>query len=111
MSKKGIALPVEMIVIIAICVLVMVVLAAFFVTGSGNQMSGIQLDSAFSDGCSRIITQYHCATDDATKNSIKTDLVVSGGKTFEKICYAKFPTCEKNGGIGCCIKNCGCVTG
>ncbi|GEM_PF-1997027 len=49
-SRKGIALPIEMIVIIAIAVLVLVVLAALFIGGT-RPLSTVELDRAFANLC------------------------------------------------------------
>ena len=53
MKRKGLALPIEMIVIVAIAVLVLVVIAAFFVGGIG-QLSVVGDGSAFGTGCDRL---------------------------------------------------------
>lgn len=50
-GKKGISLPVEMIVIIAIAVLVLVVIAAFFAGGFGGGTSTITDQAALAKGC------------------------------------------------------------
>jgi len=53
--KKGISLPIEMIVIIAIAVLVLVVIAAFFVGGAGKLGTTSDV-TAFGEGCQRWVT-------------------------------------------------------
>jgi hypothetical protein len=53
--KKGISLPIEMIVIIAIAVLVLVVIAAFFVGGT-SPLQRTAIDQAFSGLCAQQIT-------------------------------------------------------
>jgi len=51
MKRKGISLPVEMIVIIAVAVLVLVVIAAFFAGGFGPQVNTIGAQAALTKGC------------------------------------------------------------
>jgi hypothetical protein len=53
--KKGISLPIEMIVIIAIAVLVLVVIAAFFIGGAGKLGTTNDV-TAFGEGCQRWVT-------------------------------------------------------
>jgi hypothetical protein len=54
-NRKGLALPIEMIVIVAIAVLVLVVIAAFFVGGVGR-LGAVGDGSAFGTGCDRLRT-------------------------------------------------------
>lgn len=58
-ARKGISLPIEMIVVIAIAVLVLVVIAAFFVGGAG-QLSQVQHQQAFAQGCNALRFTYNC---------------------------------------------------
>ena len=61
-GKKGLALPIEMIVIVAIAVLVLVVVAAFFIGGFGKT-SSISASEALSRGCvTWKTTSANCAT-------------------------------------------------
>ncbi|MBI5332748.1 MAG: hypothetical protein HZB65_04190 [Candidatus Aenigmarchaeota archaeon] len=50
MKLKGISLPIEMMVIIAIAVLVLVVIGAFFIGGAGK-LSTVDDLTAFGQGC------------------------------------------------------------
>jgi len=50
-SNKGLSLPINTIVIIAIAVLVLVVVSSFFLQSSGEQMSQIDALKVFSSGC------------------------------------------------------------
>ncbi len=50
--KKGLSLPINLIVILAIAILVMVVVAAFFVMSTGSTFSGISDQQAWNSGCS-----------------------------------------------------------
>lgn len=64
--KKGISLPIEMIVIIAIVMLVLVVLAAFFLYQFPTFAAGITDNTAFSTGCRTMVSTYNCAVDPVT---------------------------------------------
>jgi Tfp pilus assembly protein PilE len=58
MMKKGLELPVNMIVIIVIAALVLVVLVSYFLSMSGTSMSDAQANAAFRSGCLK-----YCKTD------------------------------------------------
>ena len=62
-GKKGLELPINMIVVIAIAVLVLVVVAAFFAGRLGSGTNDIALEGAFSQGCNTLRTIYNCAPD------------------------------------------------
>lgn len=51
--RKGLSLPIEMIVIVAVAVLVLVVIAAFFVGGAGR-LGGVGDAVAFASGCDKL---------------------------------------------------------
>ncbi len=60
-KSKGIALPIETIVIVAIVVLVLTVLVIFFVGGSGRQISAISSSEALARGCTTfVLPPYSC---------------------------------------------------
>ena len=56
-SQKGISLPINMVVILAIAVLVLVVVAAFFVLQLGGSQTTINDQTAWSTGCSTAIAR------------------------------------------------------
>ena len=98
-SKKGLELPMNMIVIIIISALVLVVLVSYFLSVSGTSMSDAQANAAFSSGCLK-----YCKTD-VDKNYISaydlsntdTDFVNAceklgyGNKEFPNRCLEKCP--------------------
>ena len=53
MARKGMSLPIEMIVVIAIAVLVLVVIVAFFIGGIGPQISRMSDQDAIAQGCTK----------------------------------------------------------
>ena len=58
---KAISLPIETIIIIAIAVLVLVVLAAFLIGGSGKPAPEVQ--SALGEGCAKLKSAFNCNED------------------------------------------------
>ncbi len=69
MKRKGISLPIEMIVIIAVAVLVLVVIAAFFAGGFGGGSESISANAALVKGCSTWkIRSADCSADMSTIN-------------------------------------------
>ena len=99
---KGISLPVNAIVIIAIAILVLTVVAAFFVGGVGPGMQTITLEQAFTKGCDSLVRGNNC---DKTKIS---SIIVTGypatGDTipFNQVCA------QKGYDIDSCARACGC---
>lgn len=61
-KMKGIALPIETIVIVAVAVLVLVVVAAFFASGTGGSQVSIVRNTALDTGCQNLRSLYGCAT-------------------------------------------------
>ena len=59
-GKKGLELPINMIVVIAIAVLVLVVVAAFFAGRLGGGSDEIALNSAFNNGCNTLRFAHSC---------------------------------------------------
>jgi len=58
--KKGLSLPIEMIVIVAVAVLVLVVIAAFFTGGFMPTGDKIAIQNAFTQGCNYIRSVQNC---------------------------------------------------
>ena len=59
-NRKGISLPIETIVIIALAVLVMVVVVVFFVSGSSKQLNAMSDQQALTQGCTDLVIRYNC---------------------------------------------------
>lgn len=57
MARKGISLPINMVVILAVAVLVLVVVAAFFVLQTGQSGQTIRDQDAWASGCANAIAQ------------------------------------------------------
>ena len=94
MRMRGISLPVNAVIIIALAVMVLLMLAAFFGAGSSN-INKATLDLAWNKCCSTIQTVYHCNT---TAGAINLSDINPGydidndGDTenCEEICQIKF---------------------
>lgn len=51
---KGISLPINIVVIVAIVALVFAVIGYFFFSSTGTQLSRVELEKTFSEGCSSL---------------------------------------------------------
>ncbi|MGC9311024.1 MAG: hypothetical protein ACP5E4_04870, partial [Candidatus Aenigmatarchaeota archaeon] len=72
---KGIALPVNSVIIIALAIFVLLMIAMFF-GKSSEQLSTSELSSAFQQGCSVLSSGHNCNTDKVAE--IQTSLIVGG---------------------------------
>jgi len=88
MNRRGIELPVNSVIIIALAIFVLLMLAAFFSRSSG-ELDKTQVNSAFNQGCSLLASAYNCDYDKV--DQIKTNLVVNGqAQTFFEVCKRSF---------------------
>ena len=106
MSRKGLSLPIEMIVIVAIAVLVLVVIAAFFIGGM-KPLDQISEQQALQKGCIILKTTENCAGNDALLQNIIIPGYRPSGATVDSNLYK---ACENNGYPGWikCKAACGC---
>ena len=89
MMKKGISLPVNAVVVIALAIFVLLMLAALFGGGFG-QTRQANVATAWSRACTTLKTYYNCAeTDFDTEFDIDGD---GYNDSFVKICRAYFNT-------------------
>jgi len=105
--KKGMELPVNIIVIIAIAVLVMVAIAAFFVTGFWKPVDSINEVTAFSSGCENLRSIYQCKASNVNKVMLAG---YSPSGTTNAKCSLGY-LCGKRGASDAiqCAKLCGCL--
>ncbi len=91
-----------MIIVIAVAVLVLVVISAFFITNFGNSTQSINWQSARSDGCGILRVNYGC--DPKYVNQVSVSV---GGK--DGICSLG-RVCKQLGSTDgrACAKSCGC---
>ena len=88
MRLKGIELPVNSVIIIALAIFVLLMLAAFF-SKSGSELDRTHVNSAFNQGCSLLASAYSC--DHTRVHEIKTNLVVNGeALSLLQVCQASF---------------------
>jgi len=88
MSAKGIALPVNSVIIIALAIFVLLMIAAFF-SRSGSELDRTQINSAFNQGCSLLASAYNCDHDKI--DQIKTSLVINGqAQDLLQVCRISF---------------------
>ena len=72
MRFKGIELPVNSVIVIALAIFVLLMLAAFF-SKSGSEMDRTQVQNAFNQGCYQLSTTYDCREEGVDK--IMTGLI------------------------------------
>jgi hypothetical protein len=83
---KGMALPIETIVVLTITVLVLTVVIAFFVGGSSKPMAEMNDLEAFGKGCTQLaLSPYFC--DPAKVDTVK--IPNYGGKSLYDACKAR----------------------
>ncbi len=106
-SKKGLELPINMIVVIAIAVLVLVVVAAIFGSQFGGGANTLTIEAAFTQGCSALRSGYQCNYNDVSNvvlPNYKTSATDTNTHTLQDVCTAK--------GLGTdpivCARACGC---
>ena len=85
---RGISLPIETIVIVAITVLVLTVIAVFFIAGAGEQTLRINDQQAFGEGCTRLATVYFCADPVVDERADWTNIQILNYGNLEKACKA-----------------------
>ena len=113
-DKKGLELPINMIVVVAIAVLVLVVVAAFFAGRLGQGTGDIALEGAFSQGCNTLRTIHNCAASSISLINVRgytppgsDPASFPNGDSFSDICLRKgFDTAD---GGATCAKACGCT--
>jgi hypothetical protein len=71
---KGIELPVNAVIIIALAIFVLLMMAAFF-SNSGSEVGKTQLKTAFDSGCSQLSSLHQCSTDESVLKAINTNIV------------------------------------
>jgi hypothetical protein len=109
---KGLELPVNMIIVIALAVLVLVVIAAFFATQTGSGFNTIALESSFSSACNQLRTAYSCGESGLVGNNIRAQLRPGDSDTKE---YTLADLCNmKNLATtppinNACYRSCGCT--
>ncbi len=107
---KGLSLPINLIVILAIAVMILVIVSAWFVGVFTTQQLTAADEDAFRSGCQRLRLDYSCAVSPTT-------ITISGyrpfanspaeGDTLLTACIRKFP--ENGRDIDACKEKCGCL--
>lgn len=91
MRIKGITLPVNSVIVIALAVMVLLMLAAFF-AGGASQIDKATLENAWTKCCSTIQGMYNC-NQSANLSNINPGIDINANGTTEnceQICKAKF---------------------
>ncbi len=65
---KGISLPINAVIIIALAAVVLLVAGSFFMAGTGPSMSKIQARQVFEDKCPKLKCEYSMVNDFTEKN-------------------------------------------
>jgi hypothetical protein len=88
MPRKGITLPVNSVIIVALAIFVLLMISSFF-GKSSNELATTQITNAFNQGCSQLSTVYNC--DYNKVNEIKTSLITNNeAKTLLDVCRMSF---------------------
>jgi hypothetical protein len=88
MPPKGIALPVNSVIIIALAIFVLLMLASFF-GKSSSELTTTEITNAFNQGCSQLSSSYNC--DYEKVSEVKTSLIVNGEvKNLLDVCRMSF---------------------
>ena len=102
--RKGMALPINMVVILAVAMLILVVVGAFF----SGYFGGGTLDIALNQACNQFVTIYNC---DETKLDRVTVMYTLPGKSDQEAVSLK-RLCELKGyNSETCMRVCGCSAG
>ncbi len=104
MVKKGLELPINVVVIVAITVLVLVAIGAFFLTNFGSGVGTISLEQALASSCNNLRALYGCQA-----NSISS-VISQDYKINNKECSLA-DICSKKGAANAaqCLRLCGCT--
>ncbi len=90
MKMKGIELPVNSVIVIALAIMVLLMIAAFLMGGLGP-MGSTDVESAWSSGCKVLTSTYNC---DSTKvKTIDSGVDVTGdgvSDTLFQVCQKKY---------------------
>jgi hypothetical protein len=87
-NSKGIALPVNSVIIIALAIFVLLMISAFFGKSSG-ELATTEVTNAFNQGCSQLSSSYNC--DYEKLPEIKTSLIINNeAKTLLDVCRMSF---------------------
>lgn len=106
---KGMELPINMIIIIAIAMLILVVVGAYFSGAFGGTSNAISLENAFSQACSQLVSAYNCDTQ--YMGTIKVNYKPSGSatalsKSLTDLCILKGVDMTT---LITCARLCGCA--
>jgi hypothetical protein len=108
---KGISLPVNTIVIVAIAVLVLMVVGGFFSINVGGSINQIELNTAINKACNTLTTTYNCNGDrllDVSANFKEPGEETEAPKTLERLCELA-EIAQGAEFTNQCISKCGCA--
>ena len=110
---KGVSLPINTIVIVAIAVLVLMVIGGFFAVNVGSGVNAIELNSAISSACNTFVVAYNCdisqihfataqfkKSGDSTETSIGLDELCDQANLGNDICIVTKCGCSAPRGTG-----------
>lgn len=114
--KKGIELPINVLVVVAVAVIVLIGMVALYMAGFFPFQKGIGSDAAKNAACNKLLRQNNCAID---TNTIKVNfdadndgVIGGGGDTLENLCINYYGcTGSDTDKEICCKKLCGCQVG
>ena len=111
-SQKGISLPINMVVILAVAVLVLVVVAAYFVISAGRGFGAITTEQAWVNGCQKLKQVENCLASAGSivikdYNPANKEDLKNTGDTLLTACKTKFA--DSTFADTTCKQSCGCA--
>ena len=106
--KKGVELPVNVLVIVAIAVIVLLGLVALFMGGFGGFAGSVESTQAWSNACGNVLA--NCAGDHYDDPITSIRIGTADVTTFGKLCegLGRNRTADTDTTINGCNKACGC---
>lgn len=98
-GSKGLSMPINTIIILALALLVLIVISAFFLGGMNTD--SVNIEKGFSDGCTKLTTAKNCVVAEIP-NIITSYKVNSANKNLHEVCDLKGMDDAD------CAKACGC---
>lgn len=106
MTLKGIEMPVNSVIVIALAVMVLLMLATFFFGGTGQTRS-VSIESAWGEGCNILKVRYNC--DGSKVSEIRTADITGDGIEDSLLAICKIKYGEKATKYGCRNICCGTI--
>ncbi len=99
MKMKGIELPVNSVIVIALAIMVLLMIAAFLMGGLGP-MSSTDVETAWSNGCKVLTSTHQCDSSKVSTIDSGVDVTKDGlSDTLFQVCQKKYGETSEGAGI------------